>query len=177
MIRRLCYLPLVVFFLLLQVSFFPFVLPDFARPELLLLFVLYLSVAEDYPAGAVCAWLTGCLFDVYGGIYLGLHAVIFLLVFLLTRWAMRALNAESPLLLLLMVFCGSLLQAGLLLVLGIFADFGRIWLLVAQRALFQAGINVVAAFALLELIMLLQRRFAPRLRVPGLEHLDEPHGA
>lgn len=177
MTRRLCYLPVIVIFLLLQVSFFPFILPNFARPELLLIFVLYLCIAEEYLAGAVCAWLTGCLFDVYGGIYLGLHAAIFLLVFLAGRWATRGLNAESPFLLLLMVFCGSLLQAALLVFLGFFAGFDRLWVLVTQRALFQAGINVVAAFLLLELIMLLQRRFSPRLRIHGLEHLDEPHGA
>lgn len=177
MIRRLCYLPLVALFLLLQVSFLPFLLPPFARPELLLIVVLYLCVAEDYPVGAPCAWLVGYLLDCYGGVYPGLHALIYLVVYLVGRWAIRALNAENSLLLLLLVFCGSLLQAAVLLLLGTFADLERLWWLLAQRTLFQAGINVVAAFLLLELTLRLQRRFLPRRRIPGLEHLDEPHGA
>lgn len=177
MIRRLIYLPVVATLLLLQVSFLPFVLPNILRPELLLLFIIYLCVAEDYPAGAAWAWLVGYLLDCYGGIYPGLHALICLIVFLVGRWAIQALNAESPLLLLLMVFCGSLLQAAALVLLGIFADLDQLWVLVAQRALFQAGINVMAAFLLLQLLLMLQRRFAPRLRIAGLEHLDEPHGA
>lgn len=176
MIRALYYLLAVVVLLLLQTSFFPFILPNYARPELLLIFVIYLCVAEEYGIGAVGAWLTGCLLDVYGGLFLGLHAAIFLIVFLVGCWAVQALNAESPLLLLLMVFCGSLLQALLLVILGVFADLGRLWLLVSQRALFQAGINVVAAFLLLEFALYLQRRYAPRLALRGLERLDERHG-
>jgi len=176
MIRAFYYLLVVVILLLVQSSFLPFVLPTYARPELMLIFVVYLCIAEDYGPGGVAAWLTGCLLDVYGGLFLGLHAAVFLIIFLVGRWAVQALNAESPFLLLLMVFCGSLLQALLLVLLGVFADLGRLWLLVSQRALFQAGINVVAAFLLLELALTLQRRFAPRVALRGLEHLDERHG-
>lgn len=177
MIRLLYYLVVAILFLLLQSQLFPCFLPNFFKPELLLAFVVYLALSEDYLRGSLLAWGCGLLLDCFGGQFLGLHGMIYLIVFLLARRAMEPLNTESPALLLIMVFCASLAQSALLLILGIFADIPGLFPLFAQRGLFQAGINVVAASLLIVLATYLQRRYAPRLVIPGLAYLtDRPHG-
>lgn len=177
MIRLLFYALIVVVFLLLQSQLFPYLLPNFFKPELLLAFVVYLALSENFVRGSLLAWGTGLLLDSCGGQFFGLHGMIYLMIFLLARRAMQPLNTESPALLLIMVFCASLAQSVLLLLLGIFADIPGLFPLFAQRGLFQAGINVVASALLIMLAAQLQRRYASRLRIPGLAYLtDRPYG-
>ena len=178
MIRALYYIPTIILFLLMQTEFLPRFLPNFFKPELLLTFIVYLSLIEKYISGAMWAWGVGLLLDSCGGQFFGLHGMIFPVVFLVARRAMQPLNAESPALLLIMVFCASLMQTLLLLLLGIFADIPHLFPLFLQRGLFQAGINVVASALLLLLAMKVQIRYRERLRIPGLAYLsDRPHGA
>ncbi|HEX7011481.1 MAG TPA: rod shape-determining protein MreD [Steroidobacteraceae bacterium] len=53
---------------------------DIARPELLLLLVIYWSLSAPRIAGLMFAWLSGLLIDVLKGTTLGQHALAFLLV-------------------------------------------------------------------------------------------------
>ena len=178
MTRILLLLACALLFLVSQTTLLPLLLPHYFKPELLLLLVVYLCLTENLIRGAFLAWGIGFLLDSCGGTNLGLHATIYLGIFIVGRSSVQALNTESPLLLLFMVFCASLLQCGLLILLGIFADLQRMTPLLLQRATFQGSINVLAAFLLITLIAALQRRFAPRLVVPGFAHLrDEVHGA
>ena len=178
MIRILVLLACAFLFLLSQTTLLPALLPHYFKPELLLLLVVYLCLTESLLRGALLAWGIGLLLDSCGGTHLGLHATIYLSIFIVGHSSMQALNSESPLLLLFMVFCASLLQNGLLILFGIFADLQRMMPLLLQRATFQGSINVLTAFLLITLIAALQRRFAPRLVVPGFAHLrDGIHGA
>lgn len=177
MIRVLALAVIALFFLVCQTTLLPALLPNYFKPELLLILTLYLCMTENFIRGALLAWGVGCLLDTCGGTHPGLHAAIYLILFILGRYALRALNTESPLLILFLVFCGSLLQTGLLILFGIFADLQGMLTLFAQRATFQASINVIAAYLLLALIAAAQRRLAPRLVVPGFAHLlDSRHG-
>jgi rod shape-determining protein MreD len=53
---------------------------DIARPELLLLLVIYWSLSAPRIAGLMFAWLAGLLIDVLKGTTLGQHALAFVLV-------------------------------------------------------------------------------------------------
>lgn len=178
MTRLLGYSLIALGFLLAQTNLLPAFLPYYCKPELLLLLVIYLCMTESLVRGALIAWAIGALLDTCGGHDFGLHATIYLIIFIAGRWLLGALNTESPLLLLIFVFCGSLAQTLLLMLLGIFADIGGMFSLFAQRAMFQASINVIAAYLLLLTIARIQRRLAPRLSIPGFSHLlDSRHGA
>lgn len=178
MIRILLLLACALLFLVTQTTLLPTLLPHYFKPELLLLLVVYLCLTESLLRGALLAWGLGLLLDSCGGTYLGLHATIYLSIFIVGHSSAQTLNTESPLLLFVMVFCASLLQSGLLILLGIFADLQRLTPLLLQRVTFQGSINVLAAFLLISLIAALQRRFAPWLVVPGFAHLRNAiHGA
>ncbi len=173
MTRVLILLACALLFLVSQTTLLPTLLPHYFKPELLLLLVVYLCLTESVIRGALLAWGLGLLLDSCGGTHFGLHATIYLSIFIVGRSSVQAVNTESPLLLLFMVFCASLLQSGLLILFGIFADLQQMIPLLLQRATFQGGINVLAAFLLLTLIAALMKRFAPSLVVPGFAHLRE----
>lgn len=56
-----------------------------ARPNLLLLLVIYWSLSAPRIAGLMFAWLCGLAIDVLTGVLLGQHALAFLLVAFLTH--------------------------------------------------------------------------------------------
>ncbi len=173
MTRVLIYFSLAALFLVLQVTLFPSLWSGHFKPELLLILVVYLSLHETFAIGSGFAYGLGLLQDVFAGSDLGLYGLAFLVTFLAGRHLASRLNTESTFLLLLMVAAGSLLQ-GLVLVfsLGILADSGVAWLVVLRQLPQQILINLVAATAVLILTLRLQRRFAPRINLPGLQHLD-----
>jgi rod shape-determining protein MreD len=178
MTRLLVLLTCALLFLLSQTTLLPMLLPHYFKPELLLLLVVYLCLTENVIRGAVLSWGIGLLLDSCGGTHFGLHATIYLSIFIVGRSSVQAVNTESPLLLLFMVFCASLLQSGLMILFGSFADLQRMTPLLLQRATFQGSINVLTALLLITLITGLQRQFAPRLSIPGFNHLrGEVHGA
>lgn len=173
MTRVLIYLSLATLFLVLQVTLFPYLLLGHFKPELLLILVVYLSLHESFAIGSGFAYGLGLLQDVFAGSDLGLYGLAFLATFMAGRSLAARVNTESTLLLLLMVAAGSVLQ-GVVLVfaLGILADSGIAWLVVLRQLPQQLLINLVAATAVLVLTLRLQRRFAPRVNLPGLQHLD-----
>ncbi len=178
MTRLLVLLTCALLFLLSQTTLLPILLPHYFKPELLLLLVVYLCLTESVMRGAFLSWGIGLLLDSCGGTHFGLHATIYLSIFIVGRSSIQAVNTESPLLLLFMVFCASLLQSGLMILFGSFADLQRMTPLLLQRATFQGSINVLTALLLISLITGLRRRFAPRLSIPGFDHLREGvHGA
>lgn len=176
MTRVLIYFALATLFLVLQVTVFPSLLSGHYKPELLLILVVYLSLHESFAIGSGLAYGLGLMQDVFAGGDLGLYGLAFLATFLAGRSLAARVNTESTLLLLLMVAAGSLLQ-GLVLVfaLGILADYGTAWLVVLRQLPLQIVINLIAATAVLSLTLRLQRRFAPRVNLPGLQHLDQRH--
>ena len=58
---------------------------DAARPDLLLLLVIYWALSAPRIAGLMFAWLCGLAIDVIKGILLGQHALAFLVVAYLTH--------------------------------------------------------------------------------------------
>lgn len=178
MTRLVVYFPLGYILLVLQTTLLPALLPLHFKPDLLLILVVYLGLGEGYVRGGVLSYLLGCLQDVFAAGYLGLYGLVFLGAFLAVRGVVARLNTESSILLLLLVTIATLLQSALLLfALGFFAEAGALWVIILKGLLPQILLNLLAAFVLIRTAAWLQRRFAPRLRVPGLQRLDRRYGA
>jgi len=178
MIRPVIYFALGFVFVVLQTTLLPAMLPLHYKPDLLLILVVYLGLNEGYLRGGTLAYLLGSLQDVFAAGYPGLYGLALLGTFLAVRSAAVRLNTESSVLLLLLVSIGTLLQAALILfALGFFADAGSLWLIILKGLLPQVLLNLLAAFLLIRSATWLQRRFAPRLKLPGLQRLDRRYGS
>lgn len=110
---------LVIASIIIQVSLLPvFIRPPF-KPDLLLIIMVFVSLRESFEVGAPVAWLLGLLNDVYSGLYLGLDAATFLILFLIIKSVSDRLYADSAILFVLTVAGVSLvgLTINLLLIL------------------------------------------------------------
>ena len=89
------------------------------KPDLLLIIMVYLALRSSFELGTPLAWLLGLLKDVFSGLYLGLNAFSFLLVFLVIKSVADRLYAESGLLFVVTVVVATLVAvtANLLLLL------------------------------------------------------------
>jgi len=175
--RLLIYFGCGLVFLLIQSTLIPWLLPPYMRPDLLLILLIYLGLNENFRSGALLAYLLGCLLDVFAGHYLGLYGFVFLSIFFLTRMAVRWFNTESSMLLLTMVFWGTLVEGGLVMfALGLFAEAGNIWSMVLTYLFPCAIASSLVAELILLLLNLLQRQLGPRWNIPGLKRLDDRYG-
>jgi len=175
--RLLIYFGCGLVFLLLQATVIPWLLPVYLRPDLLLILLIYLGLNEKFRSGALLAYLLGCLLDVFAGHYLGLNGFVFLALFFLTRLAVRWFNTESTMLLVTMVFWGTLAEGGLVMfALGVFAQAGDIWSMVLMNLFPRAIVSCLVAELLLLLLNQLQRHLGPRWKIPGINRLDDHYG-
>jgi len=65
------------------------------KPDLLLIAMVYLALRGTIETGVFLAWLLGVVKDVFSGLYLGLNAFTFLLIFLVIKSVSDLLYAES----------------------------------------------------------------------------------
>ena len=172
MIRIACYALFGLVGVLIQTSISPRLFPFQFKPDLILILVVYLGISQKYGYSGVLSFCVGLLYDVFAGSSFGLHGMVLVLVVLIIRSTIDYFNAENPFLLLFLVACGTVLQAGLLVLFGTFAEAGALWQIVLQHFPGQLLANVIAALLLMLVVTYLQRRF-PRLVVPGMQRLDE----
>ena len=81
--------------LVLQAAVLPVYIASPFKPDLLLIFVVYLGLCGPFKTGAPLSWTLGLVKDVFSGLYLGLNAFSFLLVFLVIRNIADRLYTES----------------------------------------------------------------------------------
>ena len=94
----LLFIPVIVAAIVLQITILPvFLLPAF-KPDLLLVLMIFMALRGPSGSGALLAWLLGAFSDVFSGLYLGLHAFTYLIVFLVIKAVSDRLYAESALL-------------------------------------------------------------------------------
>ena len=158
--------------LLIQTAVFPRIFPFYLKPDLILILIVYIGVSEKDSSGGLLSFCIGLLHDVFAGTAFGMHGMIFLAIFFGVRSTISFFNAENPFLLLFLVFCGTLFQSGLLVILGSLAEAGALWQIVLHHLPGQLLINVVSAAVLMLSVTYLQKRFF-RLVVPGMQRLDE----
>lgn len=85
----------VAFSVILQASVLPVFIATPFKPDFLLIITAYLALRGSVGSGALLAWSLGLLKDAFSGLYLGLNAFIFLVIFLIIKGAADRLYAES----------------------------------------------------------------------------------
>ena len=95
MIRNISALFSLVLAVVLQTSVLPVHLAGSFKPDLLLVAMVYLALRGPVASGALLAWTLGLIKDVFSGLYLGLNAFSFLIIFLVIKSISDLLYAES----------------------------------------------------------------------------------
>jgi rod shape-determining protein MreD len=95
MIRNLLLLFVIAGAVVLQTSVLPFYLYSPFKPDLLLIAMVYIALRASLVSGALTAWSLGLIKDVFSGLYLGLNAFSFLIIFLVIKSISDLLYAES----------------------------------------------------------------------------------
>ena len=176
--RFLLYLSIGIFFVLLQSSILPLLLPTGWRPNLLLILILYLGLSENFSRAVIVTLLLGGLQDSFSGTSLGLYVTVDLAVLLLVRLLSEHLNAESPALILLLISGGTLVQNLLVgFCLMVFADAGPILAILLPSLPQQLLANLLAALFLLILLLRIKPLFGSRSGMPGLIYQSKRYGS
>jgi rod shape-determining protein MreD len=95
MIKNISSILLLVVTVVLQTSVLPVHLAVPFKPDLLLVAMVYLALRSSITSGVFLAWMLGLIKDVFSGLYLGLNAFSFLLIFLVIKNISDLLYAES----------------------------------------------------------------------------------
>lgn len=93
---------------ILQISVLPVHVATNFKPDMLLIIMVFLALRGSYQTGTPLAWLLGLLKDVFSGLYLGLNAFTFLIIFLVIKSMADRLYAESGFLFVVAVSAASL---------------------------------------------------------------------
>lgn len=79
----------------LQAAVLPLFVDTLFKPDLLLVIMVVLALRVSYGAGVPLAWFLGLLRDVFSGLFLGLGACTYLIIFLVIKSVADRLYAES----------------------------------------------------------------------------------
>jgi len=93
---------------ILQATVLPVYLDTPFRPDLLLVVTVFIALRGSFQSGAPLAWFLGLLKDVFSGLYLGLNAFTFLIIFLVIKSVADRLYAESGFLFIVTVVAATL---------------------------------------------------------------------
>jgi rod shape-determining protein MreD len=92
----------------LQVAMLPLYVMSSFKPDILLIIMVLLALRGSFETGTPLAWLLGLIKDSFSGLYLGLNAFSFLLIFFAIKSTSDRLYADSPGLFVLSVCAASL---------------------------------------------------------------------
>jgi rod shape-determining protein MreD len=160
----------------LQVAVLSRLLPEYLKPDLLLILVLYLGLTETYLRGGLLSGFLGFLEDAFAGADFGLFGLTFLLIFFIVRAGASRFNTESSALLLILTFVATFFKGAILIsLLLLFSEAGRQWPVVLAHLFPEAVLNTLGALFLLKITLQLRRRYALGAGIPGLSHLDNDY--
>jgi rod shape-determining protein MreD len=108
--------------LLLQSALLPVFLATPFKPDLLLIVVVFMALRGSYELGTPAAWLLGMTKDMFSGLYLGLNAFAFLVIFLIIKSVSDRLYAESSFLFVVAVVGATLACVSMNLILLVFTN-------------------------------------------------------
>lgn len=90
---------IIFFSIVVQTTILPVYIATQFKPDLLLICMVYLALRSPVvSSGAFWAWILGLLKDIFSGIFLGMNAFSFLVIYLFIKHISDRLYAESPLL-------------------------------------------------------------------------------
>jgi rod shape-determining protein MreD len=95
MIRNVLVIFGLVLAVVLQASILPVHVATPFKPDLLLVALVFLALRGPVVQGVILAWALGLIKDVFSGLYLGLNAFSFLIIFLVIKSISDLLYAES----------------------------------------------------------------------------------
>lgn len=157
MIRAGKIILLIVAALLLQVTLLTSWFESPFRPNLLIGFVVYLGLRENARRWGVLVFALGLLNDCYSGIYPGLTAFSWLLVFFLLQEASGRLYTDSRLLLVMAVFAATVFSAMVdLLLLMLFSAADGIYPSLFAALIPQGLVNSLSALLLMRYMPVLK---------------------
>ncbi|MBJ6723530.1 rod shape-determining protein MreD [Geomesophilobacter sediminis] len=143
---------LVLIALLLQTTLLPAYLVDPFQPNLLIILVVYLGLKLPHRLGPAAALSLGILQDCYSGLCFGLQAFSYLCIYLLLAEISDRLFTDNRLLLVIVVFLATVLNALLnLVMLIVFSVSQGIYASVLPAIIPQALVNALAASILFNL--------------------------
>jgi rod shape-determining protein MreD len=158
----------------LQTWFFPSLLPFRLKPDLFLILVVYIGIYSEFYRGAAFSLLFGWFQDVFAGNSMGLYGLVFLIIYFLVRYGASRFNAEALGTFYYLVFFGTLTGAFLVCFFqSFFTDAGMLWYVVIQNLFPQLFLNMLFAFLLLRILLLLQWTTELAFPVPGRSSKDD----
>lgn len=135
-LRRLLFAVTILVALVVQASVLPVFLEKSFRPDLLLIIVVYVALRGSFETGIPLSWMLGLLKDVFSGLYLGLNAFTFLIIFLIIKSVAERLYAESSFLFVITVGVATVASmSGNLLLLLMFTK--------TQGIAYSIGVNII----------------------------------
>ncbi|AAR35456.1 rod shape-determining protein MreD [Geobacter sulfurreducens] len=145
MIKLIWYAILVFAAIILQVSVIPTHIADPFKPNLLILFVVFMGLREELGWG-VLAFVLGLLHDSFSGLYLGLNAFSYLVIFLLFSLVAGRLYTDRRSLMILGTFSATMVS-GLfsLLLLLLFSSSHGIYASLLEGLVPQSLVNALVA--------------------------------
>uniref|UniRef100_A0A831UGN1 Rod shape-determining protein MreD n=1 Tax=Geobacter metallireducens TaxID=28232 RepID=A0A831UGN1_GEOME len=145
MIKFLWYAILIFAALVLQVAIFPAHLADPFKPNLLIIFIVYMGLREGVAWGGL-AYTLGLIHDSFSGLYLGLTAFSYLLIFLGLTMVADRLFTDRRSLMILGVFSATIVNGFLnLLLLVLFSAAEGIYGTLLESLVPQALVNALVA--------------------------------
>ncbi len=145
MIKTLWYAIFVFAALVLQVTLFPTYLADPFKPNLLIIFVVYMGLREGVAWG-VLAYVLGLVHDSFSGLYLGLNGFSYLIIFLGLTMVAGRLFTDRRSLMILGVFSATIVNGFLnLLLLFLFSSAQGIYATLLESLIPQGLVNALVA--------------------------------
>lgn len=132
--------------LLLQETILPAYLRDPFQPNLLVTIVAWLGLRKRFPLALVVVFLLGLLHDTFSGVYPGLNAFTYLVMYILLQSIAHRLYTDSRYLMILVVFLATLGNGVLhLLLLLLFSAAPGVYAAIFPSLLPQSLVNALAA--------------------------------
>ena len=78
-----------------QTSFLPVYMNRFFKPDILLIIMVAMALRSSYVNGSMLAWFLGLLKDIFSGLFLGLNAFTFLVIFFIIKSMADRIYADS----------------------------------------------------------------------------------
>ncbi len=158
MTARIKILILIVLSVILQVAFFPTRFPDPFKPNLMIMFIVYMGFMESVRWGGICSFLLGLVQDSLSGIYFGLNAFSFLVIFIVLKAVSHRLYTDSRSVMVLAVFLSTVVNGlVILLLLAVFSIAPGLYSSILSTIVPQGLINAFIAYLLFKLLPLRKR--------------------
>ncbi len=149
---------LVIVSIILQTAFFPDHLADSFKPDLLIIFVVYMGFRGRILWGGAGCFLLGLVQDSLSGLFFGLNGFSFLFIFIILKAVSHRLYTDSRWLMVLGVFLASLINGMLdILLLTVFSVSNGLYSTIFSNILPHSVMNAILAYMFFTVVPLGKR--------------------